>query len=284
MSFSLCNLSYESRQRLHEIATPLERYRLQRAACSSLAIGRTRQPVTTIPNLHSLLIMRGSSMLVFSLGSTNADFANNITSSLKDDYLLRITKPVSLWLLKKEDFDSDLFEHLALETGFVSVEGCRLDRAFVDCLAEKVITPLTNLSLDRVSYGNDFTFGYVFDIFPKLEYLKLNLATVQTKWVQKLVNIKGDEFKDLDLIGSPNELLDFETAELFEFMRMRHTEFSIRLICRYPARDVETINRLEEMMKDSTFFEKCERREGRSIRIDIEGMPPLAYRLRQLDL
>uniref|UniRef100_A0A7E4VK71 FTH domain-containing protein n=1 Tax=Panagrellus redivivus TaxID=6233 RepID=A0A7E4VK71_PANRE len=216
MPYPIPKLAYGLRCRLHDLATPVERYNIQIAAGNPLIC----PPAQTIQNITDLVY--------FIYKDNAAEVLPNF--NIEKNSPVYAIKNVCLTGFNSHNITTALFDHFICQE-IVNAEECHLSKTFFEMLSRLVIaSSIKQIMLFKTS--ND---GYVLQmsdlltVFPNLTEVRLERVPVADTWMTEISQYGQHGYTRIQLGLTLEQITALSTVDLIAFLQAQKKGFQLTL-------------------------------------------------------
>uniref|UniRef100_A0A7E4VY77 F-box domain-containing protein n=1 Tax=Panagrellus redivivus TaxID=6233 RepID=A0A7E4VY77_PANRE len=225
MPYPLSKLAYGLRSRLTDLATPVERYRLQVAAGNaSICPPKIQRILGFIGSVPEIFPLNGT----ITMGHNYEEFEYVKDMVLVENNLLKIKENVNLLGLSIGDLKSEIFDHLLLQWLWFSLEDCILSELFYKTL-KTTFPELQKLEIfNNENESYNFNLTDVLNVFHDLTELRIHCCT-NSNWITEVLQSTNRSPFELIMLfgGELSKFGKFDFDDLLTLLKTQQPGFSL---------------------------------------------------------
>uniref|UniRef100_A0A7E4UXV6 Methyltransf_21 domain-containing protein n=1 Tax=Panagrellus redivivus TaxID=6233 RepID=A0A7E4UXV6_PANRE len=241
-TFPLEKLTYEMQQRLIELATPNEAYRLQQIAPEIAAFQKRKLNVT-----H-----QSKSVWIVGTDTNDIDFLNGVFGQIPygDEDVIVCDGVVQLDKLTDAHLKHAVFNHVYLKPEKVMTDGTNFGPAMLELLAEHDMSQAKGLHID---FEDDVDYAKLLALFPNVDHFGV-LGKVDLSWISKIRVNRAIDVIEVTALGE--DLPKCSAKDVLTLFENQEDLFYVLLTIYDDEIDSEVTRNQDGFTKYQTYFDE----------------------------
>uniref|UniRef100_A0A7E4VQU7 FTH domain-containing protein n=1 Tax=Panagrellus redivivus TaxID=6233 RepID=A0A7E4VQU7_PANRE len=238
MPYPLTKLAYGLRCRLNELATPVERYKLQIAAgnpsiCPPKQLVQENYILSPDFFLENGMVTMGHEF--------NDPFPNVKELVYGENKLIECRLAVHFTRLSFSDLSSEIFDHTLFDEFSIVLKHCSLSKLFYTTLRQ-ILPDVTHIYVvDNTNDSYEFNFTDLFISFPVLKEIQIYCCT-NNKWITEILQSKNRSPFRLGVTfdSEASKFEKFNFKDLLTLLKTREPGFYLSIAIHYEEGEFDT--------------------------------------------
>uniref|UniRef100_A0A7E4VJE9 FBA_3 domain-containing protein n=1 Tax=Panagrellus redivivus TaxID=6233 RepID=A0A7E4VJE9_PANRE len=258
MPYPIAKLAYGLRCRLHELATPGERYHLQVAAGNPSIC----PPIVFASDLTCLKFNQRDGNLIARCDSDThkkpIDFGNS-------DLVYLIFCGISS--MREQDMALEEWNQFIIEGGSLRLCRSQISKPILKALSLRTISPITEMYYSTRT-ATEINFGDIFEIFPFIRYLYVDGITPIGSWMTDILKYQKHKMWQIRMSNTRNYGKLLTSGSLVEFLKAQTKTFELDFIIGNTTESSEDVCRvIDKQLLRGLLIHSC--RFGRTLLLSL---------------